>query len=46
MYALIDSCAPNDLQYLHTVFGGKCPFVFLLVTSFLKVVILESVFFF
>uniref|UniRef100_A0A1J3D896 Nucleolar 27S pre-rRNA processing Urb2/Npa2 C-terminal domain-containing protein n=1 Tax=Noccaea caerulescens TaxID=107243 RepID=A0A1J3D896_NOCCA len=25
VYALIDSCAPNDLQYLHTVFGeGPC----------------------
>ncbi|CAB81008.1 hypothetical protein [Arabidopsis thaliana] len=23
VYALIDSCSPNDLQYLHTVFGGK-----------------------
>ncbi|CAE6168397.1 unnamed protein product [Arabidopsis arenosa] len=25
VYALIDSCSPNDLQYLHTVFGeGPC----------------------
>lgn len=23
VYALIDACSANDLQYLHTVFGGK-----------------------
>lgn len=23
VYALIDACSPDDLQYLHTVFGGK-----------------------
>lgn len=23
VYALIDACSVDDLQYLHTVFGGK-----------------------
>lgn len=23
VYALIDVCSPDDLQHLHTVFGGK-----------------------
>lgn len=26
VYALLDVCSANDLQYLHTVFGGKQSF--------------------
>ncbi|TKY67774.1 Nucleolar 27S pre-rRNA processing, Urb2/Npa2, C-terminal [Spatholobus suberectus] len=33
VYALIDACSVDDLQYLHTVFGGICKFYLVLVSA-------------